>query len=560
MLEASTAEPLGGWSVHEGPRRPEPFMSVPRTVAAVLRDHVTLEVEGIDRMYLNVYVADLQREQGVVWFLRHHRGHTFASSALMDPISKAFVAAIEAFVQHNEVPRLSFVKGQRKDDVAAEYRAAFTGKEGVLFVGRAQEKTSVFRTEKRTNPTTGKKYPWIVRSTAIVNHYYFYCVDEDFGPFFLKFCSYFPYNAKLCINGHEYLKRQLAKRKVRFEALDNGIKSCADPKLMQRLCDGLSAERIDRLLRKWLRRLPHPFPARDRTAGYRYQLSILQAEFSLTQVLDQPVTGRVFFEEVIRENLDIGRPSQVRLVFDRRVIRSTPGRFRPRIITDGVVPSLHVDYKKTRIKQYHKEGQALRTETTINDTRDFDIGRRIENLPELRKIGFAANRRLLDVQRIGHDCFIGETSFQDMQRPAMVDAQRAAALRFADPRVQGLLHVLLLFVLVQGTFAHCHLREHLAPLLGLKPSQLTPGRITYDLRRLRLHGLIERIPKTYRYRITAKGLRTAIFYTRLYNRALRTGLAVISPAAIHCERPIVKYIRAAEAAVNQWYDNEKLAA
>ena len=166
------------------------------------------------------------------------------------------------------------------------------------------------------------------RTTAMVNHYYFYCVDEDFGPFFLKFCTYFPYNAKLCINGHEYLKRQLAKRGVAFEALDNGIKSCADPKLLQQLCDGLSADKIDRLLRKWLRRLPHPFPARDRAAGYRYELSILQAEFSLTQVLDRPVTGRIFFEEVIRENLDIGRPSQVSLVFDRKVSRRTPGQFR----------------------------------------------------------------------------------------------------------------------------------------------------------------------------------------------------------------------------------------
>jgi hypothetical protein len=247
-------------------------------------------------------------------------------------------------------------------------------------------------------------------------------------------------------------------------------------------------------------------------------------------------------------------------VFDRKVIRRTPGRFRTRVITDGVVPSLHVDYKKSRIKQYHKEGQALRTETTINDTRDFAIGRRIENLQELRKIGFAANRRLLDVQRIGHDCFIGEASFQDMQRPVTVDGQRAAALRFADPRVQGLLHVLLLFVLVQGTFAHSDLREHLAPLLGQKPSQLTPGRITYDLRRLRLHGLIERIPKSYRYRISSKGLRTAIFYTRLYNRALRTGLAIISQRATDYELPIAKSIRAAEVAVNNWYDDEKLAA
>jgi DNA-binding HxlR family transcriptional regulator len=175
-------------------------------------------------------------------------------------------------------------------------------------------------------------------------------------------------------------------------------------------------------------------------------------------------------------------------------------------------------------------------------------------------IGFAANRRLLDVQRIGHDCFIGEACFQEMQRPVSLNDQRAAALRFADPRVQALLHVLLLFLLVQGTFRHHDLREHLAPLLGQKPSQFTPGRITYDLRRLRLHGLIERIPKTHRYRITAKGLRTALFYTRLYDRSLRTGLAIISPAATNPTVPMAKSIRAAETAINNWYDQTKLAA
>ena len=95
--------------------------------------------------------------------------------------------------------------------------------------GQAQEKTPVFRTEKRRNPQTGQTYPWIVRTTAIVNHYYFYGIDEDFGPFFLKFCTYFPYNAKLCINGHEYVKRQLAKEGIPFEALDNGVLSCAIP-------------------------------------------------------------------------------------------------------------------------------------------------------------------------------------------------------------------------------------------------------------------------------------------------------------------------------------------
>src|SRR5437763_3349108 len=306
--------------------RPESGMSVARSVADVLRDHVVLELEAIDRMYLNVYVPHLQTVRAVVGYLRVHRGQRFASTTAVVPMSEAFVRNIEQFVADERIDLVSFAKRERKDDVTQKYLRSFRQREGVLYVGKAQEKARVMRTERRRSRFTGGTYPWIVESTAMVNHYYFYCVDEDFGPFFLKFCSYFPYNAKLCINGHEYLKRQLAKRGVAFEALDNGIKSCADPKLMQRLCDELSAEKIDRLLRKWLRRLPHPFPARDRAAGYRYQPSILPAGLSLTQVLDPPVTGRVLFEEVIRENLDLGRPSQVSLVFDRKVSRRNTGQ------------------------------------------------------------------------------------------------------------------------------------------------------------------------------------------------------------------------------------------
>jgi len=505
-------------------------MSVPRTVAEVLNEHVTLEVEGIDRMYLNVYVPQLQREQGVAGFFRFHRGHQFASSALLDPISKAFVKALEDFAKREKVPVVQFRKGERKDDIAAAHRKKFTKPEGVVFIGKAQEKTRVFRTERRRNEKTGATYPWIVPSTAMVNQFYIYCVDRDFGPFFLKFSSYFPYTAKLCINGHEYAKQQLAAKGIGFEALDNGVLRCDDPQRLQQICDGLSAEKIDALLRKWLRLLPHPYTAADRKAGYRYQISTLQAEFSLTQVLDRPVTGRVFFEEVIRENLDLGRPSQVQLIFDRRINKQTPGRFRTRVITDGVVPSLHVDYKNTRIKQYHKEGRALRTETTINDTRDFGIGKSLKNLPALRQIGFQANRRLLDVQKISHDCSIGEDAFAKVVHPIEVDGQRAAALRFGDPRVQALLAVLVVFSLQLRGFTNLEMRTLVAQLLGLDPANYPLGRMTYDLRRLRLHGIIERIPRSHRYQLTPEGVRIALFFSRTYARLLRPKLAEIMPA------------------------------
>ena len=457
-------------------------MTVPRSVAEVLSGHVTLEVECIDRMYLNLYVPTLQYEGGVVAFFKGHRGASFASSALMDPMTRDFVRAIDSFVAAEGVDLVSFEKHQRKDDVAKEYLACFEGDEGVLFVGRAQEKTTAYRTEKRRNPETGKAYPWIVRASIFVNHYYFYCLDRDFGPFFIKFCSYFPYNAKLCLNGNEWAKRQAGRAGIAFEPLDNGFSSCEDPARLQRICDRLGPRQIDALVRKWLRILPHPFSAPDRAAGYRYDVSILQVELSLTQMLDRPLSGRVFFEEVIRDNLDLGRPDQVALIFERRVSKRTPGRFRTRVLTEGVTPSLHVDYKSTKIKQYHKEGRALRTETTINDAHDFKVGKRLHNLPALREIGFSANRRLLEVQRTSCDPIIGEDVFAKVCAPVVINGQRGPALRFGDRRAQALLGVLVVFRLLPDGFSNRDLRVHLAPLLGIDPASMTAGRMTYDLR------------------------------------------------------------------------------
>jgi hypothetical protein len=511
-------------------------------------------------MYLNVIVGRLQIVEGALRFIRQQRKAKVLSTNAVEPMTRAFVQAIERFVKDHHIPLVSFEKGQRKDDIAAAMRAQYPHREGVVFVGKAQEKCTVYRTEKRHNPKHNTSYAWIVKSTALVNHYYFYCVDENFGPFFLKFCSYFPYNAKLCLNGHEYAKRQLEREKIAYEALDNGIQSCANPRRLQAICDSMSADKIDALLRKWLRRLPHPFPARDRQAGYRYQISILQIELSLTQVLDRPVTGRIFFEDVIRENLDIGRPKQVQLIFDRWVTKATPGSFRTRVITDGVIPSLHIDYKGTRIKQYHKEGQALRTETTINNTRDFYVGKSLRNLPALRKIGFEANRRLLEIERITHDCILAEETFQQLNRPCIVNGQRASALRFADPMVQAIWNALLVFDLLPTGFSNRDLRSNLAALRGQPVDDFTQGRMTYQLRRLRLHGLIERIPKTHRYRLTSFGFRVAVFCTRTYSRILRPGLGLVLPATSSLPTRLRCSFDRLEQEVNNWVEQTRLAA
>jgi hypothetical protein len=498
-------------------------MSLPRTVGEVIAQHVTLELESLDRVYLNVYQSLLQTPRSVFYFLREHHGAGAVSSRKMKAISERFIQGVQRYARQHGVEVLSFEKGQRKEDLAAQHLAGFTGREGVLFIGKAQEKARTFRTEGRRN-AQGQTYPWIVETTAMVNQYYFYAVDEDFGLFFLKYSSYFPYGAKLCFNGHEWLKRQLAKEGIAYESLANGILSCENPARMQELASRLTPQRIERFLRKWQRRLPCPFRRCEEAAGYRYDVSMCQVEFALTQVLDRPLSGRIFFEEVLRENLDLGRPDNLQLIFERRVTKRTPGQFRTRVVREGVIPSLHVDYKANRIKQYFKEGRAIRTELTVHNPRDFGVNRRLEHLSALREVAFQANRRVLHVQQTSQDHALAEEQFREVTQPKTVAEQRASALRFGDPLVLALFSVLLLFRLLPRGFRSRDLREHIAPLLGDDPSSWTQGRLTYQLRRLRLHGLIERVPQSQRYQVTERGLVVALWFTRCHARLLRPAL------------------------------------
>ena len=534
---------------------------ITQTVGHLLQEHVTLDLECIDRLYLNAYQPRLQTGGGVVSFFKQHRGAQVASTTLMAPMSRAFVKHIRAFARDEGVALERFERGVRKDDVTQGYLASFQGTEGVLYIGVAQEKCASFRVEKRINPASGQPFPWLARTTVRCNQYYFYLVDDDFGPLFIKFSGYFPYTARVCLNGHEYLKRQLARRGVDYEALDNGLLSCVRPDLAQQLADGLDEWRIEGVVCKWLARLPSPFTAADRAAGFNYELSVLQAEFARTQVFDRPLAGRCFFEEVIRENLDLGRPSQVSLIFNRRVTRRTPGTFRTRVVTTGVTPALHVSYQDSKIKQYFKEDRALRTETTVNNTRNFGIGKKLANLPALREVGFTANRRLLHVETLSQDCRVGAQVFDRVTTRRTVAGQTAAALKFGDPRVMALCQALVLFALLPQGFRHAGLREHVAQLLGTTPAQYRTGQMTYDLRRLRLHGLIERLPSSRRYRVTSAGLRIALFFTKVHSRLLRGGLSqVFDPTDASASRPLNLALNRVEKLIDGQIQCAKIAA
>lgn len=507
------------------------------TVAELLDGHVTLEVECVDRLYLNGYVPTLATGAGMTGFLREHLGKPIPSPAVLGQITARFREAVKGFAETNEIPWVEFRSKQRKDELANRLRRERGVRDGVVFIGVAQEKAKAFQGKARPEKAPGW-FDWTRDKEVYVNHYYFYVDDEDFGPAFVKVCSYAPWALKLCLNGHEWAKRQLEKRGIAYEALDNGFLSCTDPEALQAICDSLGPEAIEAFLARWLERLPMPLSPEDRAAGYDWKLSIWQMEVSLTQVFDRPARGREFFEEVLRENLDLGRPDRVQLVFEKRVTRKTPGTFRTRVIQQGVSPSLHIEYKSFDLKQYFKEGRALRTEGTFRNPKDFGINKGVVNFSYLQQVGRHINRRLLEVERVSQNCGLSAGSIQRVVQPTVTDdGQKASGLRFGDPRVMALMLSLSLFLHLINGFRNHDLRRNVSQLLGPTEPAYTSSQASYDLRRLVRKGLIYRYPGTHRYLVTPYGWKLARFYARLDARVLRPALTAIESPAIADPHP-----------------------
>jgi hypothetical protein len=443
--------------------------------------------------------------------------------------------------------------------VVAEHRARRPRNEGVVVIGVAQEKMRAFKAHKRSGPQGGVTFDFSRQSVA-VNHYYFYVQDPEWGPAFLKFGTYLPYPIKLCLNGHEWVKQQLRRQHVRFESLDNGFLHCADAAALQATCDALGPSDVQAFFDRWTSRLPAPLTATDRAAGYTHRLALQQVEVSLTQVFARPVQGRHFFEAVIRDNLDLGRPDRVGLLFPHRITRRTPPPawgYRTRVITDGVEPSLHIEYKSSHVKQYFKEQRALRTETTINNPTDFYVAKAVPNLSHLRDLGDQVNRKLLEVERVSHQCVLTQEALDRLQCPTLEAGQRTAALRFGDPRVMAVCQALTGFTHLPRGFRNRDLRPQVEALLGRAYSA---AQMTYDLRRLRLKGLIHRIPKTHRYTATTYGLKVAFFYAKLYLRILRPEWTALLPTNDQLPRPLRAALDALDVQIRKIHEEATLAA
>jgi hypothetical protein len=515
----------------------------------ILDGHVGLDLECFDRIYLNGWVPTLQVPGQVVGFLIGHLGFSIPSPAILERIGLRFRKAVAGFAVEHNIPVIRFAKGDRKLEVMRPHldRLAGQGRTGVAAIGVAQEFQRVFTGTTYHSHEGGEGLPRFgyAKADRRVTAYYFYLVDEAFGPAFVKVCAYFPYPIKIWLNGHEYAKRAASAAGIGFTQLDNGFATTDDPAGLQQICDRLGPGTIRVFCERWWARLPLPLTEADRAAGYWWDIAMRQVEVSRTIVFDAPRHARGFFEALCADNLDIGRPEEMQIIFGRRVATPPVGGYRTRLLRTGDEVTLNAYFRHSRVKSYLKCGRAFRIETVVNDPGDLGLLRGLAHLEELFLKARDVNRRMLDAFRVGQDCVLASPAFERVARPTLCDGRRAPALRFGDPRVMVLAGALCAVVHTITGFTNRSLRAQVNTLLDVPYSA---NQMTYDLRRLRLKGLITRLPHTNTYSLTPDGQRVAIFYTKLHNRLLRPLTAAHDPPA-----PLA--LRQALRVINHHVDN-----
>jgi hypothetical protein len=345
----------------------------------VLEGHVALELECVDRLLLNAYVPGLQMPGQIVRFLCGHLKYPIPSTALLGQISNRFRAQTRRFVRDSGIPvlRLAAPDRGRWDDRKLDHvrpyleAAEREGRFGVVALVVTEEFQRVWSARNRSRKPGVACLDFFFEKRR-VGAYYFYILDPEFGPGFIKFCTYAPWTARIWLNGHEWAKRQALGGGLGFTELHNGFGSCSDPQRLQAICDSFAAEHVQAFFDRWITHIPTPLTDADRATGYWWELSMRQVELSRTLVLDDPRRARSFFEALVQDNVGIGRPEEVSMIFARQLRRPTQHRYQTRIFTTGTEIRIDFRYKHSRVKQYLKDGRALRIETVINRPDDLD--------------------------------------------------------------------------------------------------------------------------------------------------------------------------------------------
>jgi hypothetical protein len=471
-----------------------------------------------DRILFNVFVPAWQCAAVLVGLLTQRRGVQAISKAYLRSVSEEYHRFVQALAERQRIPIERPPKGVRRDEWVAPFYRRLHGQPGIAVILKCREAARIAVSyPTRSGGHHIELYP------RFVQQYYFYIQDAEFGRLFIRMCPYLPFNARLLINGHEWLACQMRRAGIHFRQHGNAFLTCSAPERLQQLADGLSAQHVIALAQRWLARLAPPLiDAHERRAARDYRLFFSQTEYCCNLIVRRRAPLDRLAERLLDHNRSIGRPDKLAIIFGRRVSRRTPGGFQTQILDHHLGnPVIRTQYKDQSVKQYVRDHLLLRTEETCYNTRELGIGKALENLPTLRTALQQINQRYLDAQQDVLESFLDRGQLEWLAQPTLrPSGHRIPGLKMHDPRQLAVMRALVRFAHLanQDSFRMRDLLPAVAESLG-KPYRLS--QLRYDLSKFRAKGLVARIDKTQRYRLSPQGFRLCVLLLKLSERLYR---------------------------------------
>ena len=481
------------------------------------KNNIRFHYRCFDRILLNGTIQPFQQEQRVVGFFTEYRNLYPVSRDVLRDIATQFHNWAKNRSQKWNVPILEPPDGRRDEFVESYFKRAKAN--DVVCIIKAREPARILTAignKKENRWHLELKQRWVEQYSFDIN-------DGEWGRMFVRICPYFPFPARLCLNQHHWLANRMRQEGIHFKQTSNAFIQCSNAKRLQELADSLAPRDFYRCGHKWLTPLTPFFTLRERQQGrIQHQLFFAQVEYCDNLIFSRRAALDRVGDRLLDSNRTIGQPNKLTVIFGRKITHQYRGKLQT-VIEDINLPNpvMRSHYRNGFIKQYVRDNRVLRTEAATNNVKDYGVQKAMENLSVLRETLQGITNRYLDVQQDILESFVDRDQLSKLSQPtALPNGKRIPGLKLDHPRQLALMHALVRFshIAAGDTFTTAEIHSDTAEALGLSRGEYSLGALRYDLSKLRAKSLVERVPKSRRYRLTKEGYQICVVYLKLFEK------------------------------------------
>jgi hypothetical protein len=480
-------------------------------------DSIRFGYRCFDRILLNGLIQPFQQPERVVGFFTSYRQLYPVSRDVLRGAAEQFQTWVKERVEGWGAPIVEAPKGRRDEFVEPYFKGAKPDQVVVILKAREPARIMTAIGDRRTNR-------WHLQiAERWVVQYNFYVNDRCWGRMFVRMCPYLPFSARVCLNQHHWLANRMRAEGIDFEQSSNAFLRCNTPERLQQFADALTAQDLSRCSCKWLARLTPFFSDTERRqAGCQHRLFFSQVEFCDNLIFYRRAALDKLGERLLDANRTIGQPNKITVIFGRKITKQHHGKLQTEI-EDMHLPNpvIRSHYRNGFIKQYVRDHLILRTEAATNNVTDYGVNKAVENLPALRDKLAAINDNYLDIQQDILETFVDRGQLQNLAQPTYAPSgKRIPGLKLDNPRQLALMHALVRFaqIAAAGTFSTGEIHPHVTAALGGTAERYRLSSLRYDLSKLRAKGLVEKLPRSRRYRLPANGYSVCLIFLKLVDR------------------------------------------